>query len=122
MSASTGSSAGWTTRATSSAPRAVESNVKEIYDRCQELAADPQNVILNQFAEFGNHVVHYLATGARTRSACSSRWGAGAGAPAARVRLRDRLRRDDRGRRLPEGALRLADRRLPRRSSARRCF
>ncbi len=42
----------------------VESNVKEIYDRCAELAADPANVILNQFAEFGNHIVHYLATGA----------------------------------------------------------
>ena len=42
----------------------VESNVKEIYDRCHELAADPDNVILNQFAEFGNYVVHYLATGA----------------------------------------------------------
>ena len=42
----------------------TESNVKEIYDRCHELAEDPDNVILNQFAEFGNHVVHYLATGA----------------------------------------------------------
>jgi cysteine synthase len=41
----------------------TESNVKEIYDRCKELAADPANVILNQFSEFGNHVVHYLATG-----------------------------------------------------------
>jgi cysteine synthase len=41
----------------------TESNVKEIYDRCKELEADPANVILNQFAEFGNHVVHYLATG-----------------------------------------------------------
>ena len=42
----------------------VESNVKEIYDRCHELELDEANVILNQFAEFGNHVVHYLATGA----------------------------------------------------------
>ncbi len=42
----------------------TESNVKEIYDRCHELAEDPDNVILNQFAEFGNHVAHYLATGA----------------------------------------------------------
>jgi cysteine synthase len=41
----------------------TESNVKEIYDRCAELAADPQNVIFNQFAEFGNHLVHYLCTG-----------------------------------------------------------
>ena len=42
----------------------VESNVKEIYDRCHELAEDPENHILNQFSEYGNHVVHYLATGA----------------------------------------------------------
>jgi hypothetical protein len=28
------------------------------------LAADPDNVIFNQFSEFGNHLVHYLATGA----------------------------------------------------------
>ena len=42
----------------------TESNVKEIYDRCHELAADPENVIFNQFAEFGNAVAHYLATGA----------------------------------------------------------
>ena len=41
----------------------TESNVKEIYDRCRELAADPGNVILNQFAEFGNYVAHYHATG-----------------------------------------------------------
>jgi cysteine synthase len=41
----------------------TESNVKEIYDRCAELDEDPENVILNQFAEFGNHIVHYLATG-----------------------------------------------------------
>jgi cysteine synthase A len=42
----------------------TESNVKEIYDACRELAADPANVILNQFSEFGNYLVHYLATGA----------------------------------------------------------
>jgi cysteine synthase len=41
----------------------TESNVKEIYDRCAELALDPTNVILNQFAEFGNHLGHYLVTG-----------------------------------------------------------
>ena len=42
----------------------TESNVKEIYDRCKELETDPRNVILNQFSEFGNYLVHYLATGA----------------------------------------------------------
>ena len=41
-----------------------ESNVKEIYDKCRELSADPANVILNQFSEFGNYLVHHLATGA----------------------------------------------------------
>jgi cysteine synthase len=40
-----------------------ESNVKEIYDKCAELAHDPGNVILNQFAEFGNYLVHYACTG-----------------------------------------------------------
>ena len=41
----------------------AESNVKEVYDACKELAVDPDNVVLNQFAEFGNHVAHYLVTG-----------------------------------------------------------
>jgi cysteine synthase len=41
----------------------TESNVKEIYDECAVLAADPSNVIFNQFAEFGNHLAHYLCTG-----------------------------------------------------------
>jgi cysteine synthase len=41
----------------------TESNVKEIYDKCAELSADPGNVIFNQFAEFGNHLVHYQCTG-----------------------------------------------------------
>ncbi|MFI5042930.1 MAG: pyridoxal-phosphate dependent enzyme, partial [Acidimicrobiales bacterium] len=42
----------------------TESNVKEIYDKCNELSEDPDNVIFNQFSEFGNHIAHYLATGA----------------------------------------------------------
>lgn len=40
-----------------------ESNVKEIYDKCNELAKDPKNFILNQFAEFNNHLAHYFCTG-----------------------------------------------------------
>ncbi|NUN14149.1 MAG: pyridoxal-5'-phosphate-dependent protein subunit beta [Myxococcales bacterium] len=40
-----------------------ESNVKEIYDECNRLDRDPSNVIFNQFAEFGNHLVHYAVTG-----------------------------------------------------------
>jgi cysteine synthase A len=42
----------------------TESNVKEIYDKCAELSIDPANIIFNQFSEFGNHLVHYLCTGA----------------------------------------------------------
>ena len=41
----------------------TESNVKEIYDACNELAHDPANVVLNQFCEFGNHLGHYEVTG-----------------------------------------------------------
>ncbi len=42
----------------------TESNVKEIYDACAALAEDDDNVILNQFSEFANYVIHYLCTGA----------------------------------------------------------
>ncbi|HVR32669.1 MAG TPA: pyridoxal-phosphate dependent enzyme [Acidimicrobiia bacterium] len=41
----------------------TESNVKEIYDACNELAKDPTNIILNQFSEFSNHLGHYRVTG-----------------------------------------------------------
>lgn len=41
----------------------TESNVKEIYDRCNELEQDPANVIFNQFCEFGNYIVHRVCTG-----------------------------------------------------------
>ncbi len=41
----------------------TESNVKEIYDACNELARDPANLVLNQFCEFGNHLGHYEVTG-----------------------------------------------------------
>ena len=40
-----------------------ESNVKEIYDACAELAEDPRNVVLNQFCEFANHLAHFQVTG-----------------------------------------------------------
>jgi len=39
-----------------------ESNVKEIYDKCWELKADPNNIIFNQFEEFGNPIFHYNVT------------------------------------------------------------
>ena len=41
----------------------TESNVKEIYDACAELATDSDNVILNQFSEFANYLGHYRVTG-----------------------------------------------------------
>lgn len=41
----------------------TESNVKEIYDACNELATDRENVILNQFNEFGNYIIHRAVTG-----------------------------------------------------------
>jgi len=40
-----------------------ESNVKEIYDKCWELREDPNNIIFNQFDEFGNPIFHYSVTG-----------------------------------------------------------
>src|ERR1700693_5849058 len=46
----------------------TESNVKEIYDRCAELARDPANVIINQFSEFGNYLAHYVCTGPALRA------------------------------------------------------
>jgi cysteine synthase len=42
----------------------TESNVKEIYDKCAELEQDKQNVIINQFSEFPNYLIHYYCTGA----------------------------------------------------------
>jgi hypothetical protein len=53
----------------------TESNVKEIYDKCNELRRDPQNVILNQFAEYGNYLVHYLCTGRAAEQAARSHPG-----------------------------------------------
>ena len=41
----------------------TESNVKEIYDACHVLAQDQQNLILNQFAEYGNYIIHRAVTG-----------------------------------------------------------
>ncbi len=40
-----------------------ESNVKEIFDTCAELARDPRNAVLNQFSEFANYLAHYHCTG-----------------------------------------------------------
>ena len=41
----------------------TESNVKEIYDACHTLANSPENLILNQFSEYGNYIIHRSVTG-----------------------------------------------------------
>ena len=42
----------------------TESNVKEIFDKCNELRASGEDlVIFNQFDEFGNYLWHYSITG-----------------------------------------------------------
>jgi cysteine synthase len=42
----------------------TESNVKEIFDKCNELRASGEDlVIFNQFDEFGNYLWHYQITG-----------------------------------------------------------
>lgn len=40
-----------------------ESNVKEIYDKCKELALHDRNITLNQFSDFSNYMAHYTCTG-----------------------------------------------------------
>jgi len=41
----------------------TESNVKEIYDACNELKKDTQNDIINQFDEYYNYAIHRSVTG-----------------------------------------------------------
>jgi len=41
----------------------TESNVKEIYDECARIDRDPQNIVFNQFCEFGNYLIHLHVTG-----------------------------------------------------------
>ena len=41
----------------------TESNVKEIYDACNELKKDPKNDIINQFTEYYNCAIHRAVTG-----------------------------------------------------------
>jgi len=64
----------------------TESNVKEIYDECHRLAADPDAFIFNQFAEFGNHLIHFRATGAALAHAFES-WQRESGRPGTRLAL-----------------------------------
>ena len=90
----------------------TESNVKEIYDACNALALDPANFVLNQFAEFGNHLAHYEITGRALGHVFEHVRRAGeAPPPPRRVRQRDRIRRHHRRRRPAEGGVRHEDRR-----------
>ncbi len=90
----------------------TESNVKEIYDACNELEKDPSNVILNQFCEFANHLGHWAVTGRALGHVFEhvARVVVTAAAPR-RLHQRDRLGGHHRRRRPPEGRLRRAHRR-----------
>ncbi len=59
-----------------------ESNVKEIYDECKRLAANPRVRIMNQFAEMANYRWHYHVTGGAAAEAVET---LSAGRPAAFV-------------------------------------
>jgi len=53
-----------------------ESNVKEIFDKCNELRASGEDlVIFNQFDEFGNYLWHYSVTGPSMAEALSEVMG-----------------------------------------------
>ena len=59
-----------------------ESNVKEIYDECKRLAAEPNVRVMNQFEEMANYRFHYHVTGDAAATAVKE---LGAGRPAAFV-------------------------------------
>jgi len=59
-----------------------ESNVKEIYDECKRIAAQPRVAVMNQFAEMANYRWHYNVTGAAAAEAVEA---LAAGRPAAFV-------------------------------------
>ena len=53
-----------------------ESNVKEIFDKCNELRASGQDLmIFNQFDEFGNYLWHYSVTGPAMEEVLKSAMG-----------------------------------------------
>ena len=87
----------------------TESNVKEIYDKCAELQQNEQNVIINQFSEFPNYLIHYHCTGAAF-DAVFKRLQTQQELPARGFCLRDRIGRNDCGRRPPQGIARYKDR------------
>ena len=55
-----------------------ESNVKEIFDKCKELRASGEDLmIFNQFEEFGNYMWHYDVTGHAMEEVLQKELGAG---------------------------------------------
>ncbi len=55
-----------------------ESNVKEIFDKCAELRASGEDVVIfNQFDEFGNYLWHYGVTGPAMLEIVDSQMGEG---------------------------------------------
>jgi len=55
----------------------TESNVKEIYDKCNELEREPENIVFNQFSEFGNYLAHFACTGRAVERVFEQLRGAG---------------------------------------------
>jgi cysteine synthase len=54
----------------------VESNVKEIFDKCWELKEKRDDIVIfNQFDEFGNHLWHYEVTGHAMREVLEKELG-----------------------------------------------
>ena len=81
-----------------------ESNVKEIFDKCKELRASGQDLmIFNQFEEFGNYLWHYEVTGHAMEEAIAKDHAPGR--PLSGHGFRHGLGRNDRQRRLPEAGV-----------------
>ena len=89
----------------------VESNVREIYDECKRLAQRPDERDLEPVLRVPEPPRARAGDRPRARARVRDDAGARAGAAAPGVRLGDRVRRHDRGRRPPEGPLRHGDRR-----------
>ncbi len=81
-----------------------ESNVKEIFDKCNELRASGEDlVIFNQFDEFGNYLWHYTVTGPAMVEALKASMQPGETYP--RCGPGHRIGGDDRVWRLPQAGI-----------------
>ena len=69
-----------------------ESNVKEIFDKCNELAASGEDlVIFNQFDEFGNYLWHWSVTGAAVEDWMTNHSGPAPSTGSVSQRLEERV-------------------------------